>query len=109
MAFSVRIKGIDRTSERVTLNMEPPWWSPQELIGDERFIETNEGGYLDYDADVSLEEMIAIHEMFVPAATSKQDGWMRSMAEDHSAHVARANGSTLYIWRFVFALPYHRF
>ena len=74
MAFSVRIKGIDRKSERVTLNMELPWWSPQELIGDKRFVETNEGGYLDYDADVSLEEMIAIHEMFVPEATSKMDG-----------------------------------
>ena len=59
--------------------MKPPWWDTNQLRKDNRFSESNDtGSYLDYDADVSVEEMKVIHEMFKPAATSgvfEYDKW----------------------------------
>ena len=69
MAFSVKIEGIAKKKGKVLLNMEPPWWDESNLINDERFVKSNEGGYLDYDADVSLEEMREMHDRFRSAAT----------------------------------------
>ena len=68
MAFSVKIQGIAKKKGKVLLSMEPSWWDTHKFINDDRFMESKEGGYLDYDADVSIEEMREIHEKFRPEA-----------------------------------------
>jgi hypothetical protein len=83
MAFSVRLTGYSKQDGSALLCMEPPWWSVELLRKDPRFAESNEtGGYLDYDADLSLEEALELHERFKPAATKgiyKYEGWQQSI------------------------------
>jgi len=71
MAYSVRIKGVSKDKEQVLLDLQPFWWNTNELKRDKRFIESDDNtGYLDYIADLSLEEMRTLHERFREEATT---------------------------------------
>jgi hypothetical protein len=79
MPFSVKVKGKSKDGAHALLDIEPPWWDAVQLREDARFIETcNTPGYLDYEADVSLEEMREVHERYRHAATTdvyEYDKW----------------------------------
>lgn len=81
MAFSVRISGISKGSSEVSLSMEPSWWKANQLMDDDRFVESNDtGSYFDYDADMTLVEMRVLHEAFKEAATTGiygGEGWQK--------------------------------
>ena len=49
--------------------MEPAWWPVDELRNDPRLQSSCADGYLDYDAELSLEEARGLHERYRPAAT----------------------------------------
>ena len=99
MAYSVRIKGISKDTKQVLLNMELLWWNAYELQRDKRFIESNEdAGYLDYIADVSLEEMRILHERF-RAEAKKSDN------KNLFQHELKELDEALYS-RPLFTLPY---
>jgi hypothetical protein len=68
MAFAVRITGQPKDPGAPVFRMEPPWWPARELREDPRFREAENGGYLDYQADLSLPEARALHERFRPLA-----------------------------------------
>ena len=71
MAYTVRINGVSKATGEILLNMDLYWWNSRELMNDERFIKSEENaGYLDYLADVTLEEMREIHERFRKEATT---------------------------------------
>jgi hypothetical protein len=69
MAFSVRITGYSKATKEPLLEMEPAWWPVDELKNDSRLRASDAHGYLDYDADLSVEEARELHERYKPAAT----------------------------------------
>ena len=79
MAFFVRVIGYSKETKEPSFKMEPPWWSDRELREDSRFQASNAaGGYLDYDADLSVEDAREMHERFKPRATAgvyEYSGW----------------------------------
>jgi hypothetical protein len=83
MAFSARLTGYSKQDGSALLRMEPPWWNVELLRRDPRFAVSNEtGGYLDHDADLSVEETQELHERFKPAATQgiyEYEGWQQSI------------------------------
>jgi hypothetical protein len=72
MAWSVRIESLRDSVESDggaarKFQMEPVWWPEKILMEDPRFIETRDlCGYLDYSADLSLDEARELHERFKP-------------------------------------------
>ena len=70
MAYSVRIIGYSKEYRSPILDLEPPWWPAEPLMEDSRFIEKFEGSYYDYDADLTVEEMRALHLKFRVDATT---------------------------------------
>ncbi len=81
VAFSVRIIGYSKETQEPSFEMEPPWWPKSDLMVDPRFRVSNDtGGYLDYDADLSVEEAREMHEQFKPEATRgvyEYSGWQK--------------------------------
>jgi hypothetical protein len=79
VAFSVRITGYSKETNEPSFVMEPPWWPESVLRQDPRFQASNgAGGYLDYDADLDVEEARELHEWFKPRATRgiyEYGGW----------------------------------
>ncbi len=71
MAFDVLITGMTKDGETL-LELNPvPWWDSDTLMDDDRFTVSNEtGSYADFDADLNLHDMRALHEHFRPAATA---------------------------------------
>lgn len=59
--------------------MEPPWWPDREIREDPRFqASKTASGYLDYGAELSVEEARKMHERFRPRATTgvyEYSGW----------------------------------
>ena len=65
MAFAVRIIGHAVQTEKKILELEPAWWKAKELQKDKRFAPSGkQGGYLDYEAYLSVEETQALHERY---------------------------------------------
>jgi hypothetical protein len=69
VAFAVRIIGFTDGGAELTFEMAPPWWPERELREDPRFRASISDGYLDYDADLSVEETRDLHERFKGRAT----------------------------------------
>jgi hypothetical protein len=52
-------------------HIEPRWWPRQELFKDPRLIEVTDGGFLDYEARLSIAEAREIHEKYRHLADPK--------------------------------------
>jgi hypothetical protein len=74
MAFSVKVTGFPigggDTAPTAILTVEPSWWDDKSLRADPRFARSETDGYLDYDADLSVEGMRLLHESQLPNASS---------------------------------------
>lgn len=71
MAHSVKATGVSTHTGALLLEMELPWWDADQLVEDDRFAISKEAvGYLDYDAELTVDEMRMLHERFRLAATS---------------------------------------
>ena len=80
MAFSVRFTGYTQGVKSKLLDLEIPWWDVDALREDSRFVVSNQGGYWDYNANLSCEEARALHEQFKPRATRgvyEYGGWQK--------------------------------
>ena len=70
MSFSVRISATSGKDGKELLYLEPRWWEARDLMDDPRFVISRTAGYVDLDADVSLEEFRELHERFKPNAVT---------------------------------------
>ncbi len=98
MAFSVRITGYLKATGAPAFELEPPWWPERALRQDARFQDSVADGYLDYDADLSIEATRELHERFRPAATQggfAYSGWQAQIQPMLAAldHVLGARAS----------------
>ncbi len=78
MTFAVRITGYLKETGAPAFEMEPSWWPERELRQDARFQASAADGYLDYDADLSVEATRELHERFKSRATQggfAYSGW----------------------------------
>jgi hypothetical protein len=88
MAWFVHLTGFDRNTGKPLLKMEPSWWPANEIKNDPRLRETITDGYLDYRAELSVDEARVIHERFRSAARQgvfNCDSWealIRPMMEE---------------------------
>lgn len=74
MAYSIRFTGFSKKDSSQLLNIEPSWWSVDELKKTTKFnwIVSNEtGSYRDEDADISVEQAHALHAKFAPVALDR--------------------------------------
>ncbi len=80
MAYILVLKGYSKTDGKESLHIEPTWWRNQEMYNDPRLKEIVDGGFLDYEAKLSVEEARQMHEHFKPLAADKyntEEGWQR--------------------------------
>lgn len=88
MAYFVRVVGHARSDGRASFTMEPPWWDRRELQELVDFREQISHGYLDHQAELSVERTRELHDHFRPHATSggyAYEGWqnlIRPMLRD---------------------------
>jgi len=77
MAFDVMVTGLAKDTGETLFELNPVvWWDADLLINSSRFTVSNEtGSYADYDADLSIDDMRALHEHFRPAAKSGVFKW----------------------------------
>jgi hypothetical protein len=94
MAFSVKVTGfaVGDDDSTAILSVEPSWWDDKTLRADPRFIRSETDGYVDYDADFTVEDMRLLHESQLPQASSgvyENEGWQeiiqRELAVLHAA------------------------
>ena len=64
MSFSVRISATSGKDGSELLYLEPRWWEARQLMDDPRFEVSQTAGYVDLDADFSLQEFRELHERF---------------------------------------------
>jgi hypothetical protein len=95
MGFDVRIIGKLTPPWKIGLELSPSWWDKEALRNDPRFIESDpRSGYLDYDADLSLDEVRELHERFREEASTGffgKDGW-----REHTEATMRELDEALY-------------
>jgi hypothetical protein len=61
-------QGLARKS---VLDVEPRWWDAEDLCADAQFTKSHDSGsHFDWDAHLTVEEFIRLHERFRPRATS---------------------------------------
>ena len=77
MAFAVRITGLrsiydqDAMKDKEVFEMEPSWWSTDELKKDPRFLKTRDlGSYDDYTVDLPAAEVVKLLEQYWPVASA---------------------------------------
>ena len=73
MAFSLSIWGTPKKGTDLKFDMSPRWWNKDQLMQDERLVEFDCGGYLDYYGEVSIDDMREFHERFRENATHWQE------------------------------------
>jgi hypothetical protein len=90
MAFSTRITAYDHAGN-VLLELEPRWWSADELMKDPRFSVTCDmGSYYDYDLNLTLKEARVMHAHFKPRTeTGLQMAALESALYEHADTLAR--------------------
>ncbi|MEI6388582.1 MAG: hypothetical protein WCQ50_18355 [Spirochaetota bacterium] len=86
MAFAVRMTGLksiydaDGDGGKSDFEIEPSWWSTDELKQDKRFVQTRDlGSYYDHTADLNLAEIRVLHGKYNASEATAYDGRLQAI------------------------------
>lgn len=72
MAYSTKIFCYPTDTTKPAVEIEPNWWKSRELKEDRRFVVCGpNSSYNDYEAYLTVSEMMELHEKFRPFAIDK--------------------------------------
>ncbi len=84
MASVLSVRGYSKADGKETLYLEPFWWKNKEFRENPLVKEIVEGGFADYEATLSAEELRQMHEHFKPYVFDewyKTEGWQKLIKE----------------------------
>jgi hypothetical protein len=74
-AYVLSTRGYSKTDCKESFYLELFWWREQEFTEDPLIKKIVEGGFLDYEAKLSAEELLEMHEDFKPYL---RDDWYKT-------------------------------
>ena len=84
MAYVLSITGYSKTDGKESFYLEPFWWRQQEFTEDPLVKKIVEGGFLDYEANLSAEELLEMHTHYKPYLSDdwyQTEGWQKLIKE----------------------------
>jgi len=84
MAYVLSIRGFSKADGKESFYLEPFWWRQQEFTENPLVNKIVEGGFLDYEANLSAEQLLEMHEDFKPYLTEdwyKTEEWQKLLSE----------------------------
>ena len=84
MAYVLTIRGYSKADGKEAFYAEPFWWKDQEFKQDPRVKAVSDGVFLDYEAELSAEELGELHEHFKPYADNTRydtELWQKLLKE----------------------------
>jgi len=73
MAYMFAVKGYSKTDGKEILHLEPFWWNRKELRDDPRLKEIVEGGFADYEAKLSADELRELRDRYTSRANEQKN------------------------------------